>query len=88
MVMLISMCAETMKPTWGLRIAHAGIDPGITVVVPGLLDCRGMEAFLVRGCDGILPGCGETSTLSRGATLRACWLHGPQSTSDQPMGMG
>ena len=34
-----------------------------------------MEGFQLRGWYVILPGCGGTSTLSRGASLAARWLH-------------
>ena len=40
---------------------------------------------MIRGCEFILPGCGGTSTLSRGATLAACWVHETPSISNQPM---
>ena len=33
-----------------------------------------MEGFLIRGWKLILPGCGGTSALARGATLAARWL--------------
>ena len=36
-----------------------------------------MEEFLIRGWEFILPGCGGTSALARGATLAARWLHEP-----------
>ena len=47
-----------------------------------------MEGFLIRGRELILPGCGGTSTLSRGATLAARWLHSPQPISNQLVGWG
>ena len=43
-----------------------------------------MEGFLIRGWELILPGCGGTSALARGATLAAQWLH----ASNQPVGLG
>ena len=49
---------------------------------------RDMEGFRIRGYDPILPGCGETSTLARGATLAARWLHEPQPIRNQPVGLG
>ena len=47
-----------------------------------------MEGCLIRGFEIILPGCGGTSTLARGATLAARRLHEPQPTSNQPVGLG
>ena len=46
-----------------------------------------MEGFLIRGWEIILPGCGGTSALARGATLAARWLHEPQPISNQPVGL-
>ena len=46
-----------------------------------------MDLFVTRGCE-ILPGCGGTSALARGATLAARWLHEPQPISNHPMGLG
>ena len=46
-----------------------------------------MEGFMTRGWDLIHPVCRGTSTLPRGATLAARWLHEPEPTSDQPMGV-
>ena len=37
----------------------------------GFWSCRDMEGFLSRGWELILPGCGGTSALARGATLTA-----------------
>ena len=42
----------------------------------------------MRGWDIVLPGCGGTSMLSRGATLAARWLHEPQPISNQRVGLG
>ena len=42
-----------------------------------------MERFLTRGWEHILPGCGGTAALVRGATLAARWLHEPQSAITQ-----
>ena len=55
---------------------------------PGCWSCSDMEGFLIRGWDPIFPGCGGTSTLSRKATLAARWLHQPQPSSNQPVGLG
>ena len=38
---------------------------------------------MIRGWDLILPRCGETSTLARGATLDARWFTEPQSAIAQ-----
>ena len=54
---------------------------------PGSWRCRDMDLFVTRGCE-ILPGCGGTSALARGATLAARWLHEPQPISNHPMGLG
>ena len=43
-----------------------------------------MEGFLTRGWELILPGCGGTSALTRGAILVACWFHEPQPISNHP----
>ena len=40
------------------------------------------EGFLTREWDAILLGCGGTSTLARGPTFSAQWLHEPQPISD------
>ena len=40
-----------------------------------------MEGFLIRGWELVLPGCGETSTLARGAALAARWLHEPRQSA-------
>ena len=55
---------------------------------PGCWSCRNMEGFLIRRRDLILPGCGDTSTLTREETLAARWLHEPQSISNHPEGLG
>ena len=47
-----------------------------------------MEIFLTRGWELILPGCGGTSALARGATLAARWFHEPQLISDRPARLG
>ena len=47
-----------------------------------------MERLLTRGWEIIFPGCGGTSTLARGATLAARWLHEPQPISNHPWGWG
>ena len=46
-----------------------------------------MERFLIRGRKLILPGCGGTSALARGATLAPRWLHEPQPISHHPAGL-
>ena len=55
---------------------------------PDCWRCKCMEGFLIRGWELILRGCGGTSTLSRGATLAARWLHEPQPIRNQPVGLG
>ena len=52
---------------------------------PGCWSCRYMEGFLSRRWEIILPGCGGTSALARGATLAARWLHEPQPISNHPV---
>ena len=54
----------------------------------GCWGCRDMEGFLIWGWEHILPGCGGTSALARGATLAARWLHEPQPISNHPVGLG
>ena len=46
--------------------------------------CKDMEGLLIRGWEIILPGCGGTSALARGATLAARSLHEPQPISNHP----
>ena len=55
---------------------------------PGCWNCRDMDLFVTRGCEIILPGCGGTLALARGATLAARWIHEPQPISNHPMGLG
>ena len=55
---------------------------------PGCRCFRDTEGFLLRRWDLILPGCGGTSTLPRGETLAARWLHESQPISNQPVGVG
>ena len=55
---------------------------------PVWCSCKDMAGFLIRGWELILPGCGGTLTLARGATLPARWLHEPQPISNQPVGLG
>ena len=47
-----------------------------------------MERFLIRRGGPILPGCGGTSALARGAILAARWLHEPQPISNQLVAWG
>ena len=47
-----------------------------------------MEGFLTRGWELILPGCGGTAALARGASLATRWLHEPQPISNHPVGLG
>ena len=49
---------------------------------------RSMDGFLNRGWELIIPGCGGTSALTRGATLATRWLHEPQPISNHPVGLG
>ena len=44
---------------------------------PGCWSYGHTEALLIRGRDIIVPGCGGTLTLSRGATLTTRWLRDP-----------
>ena len=47
-----------------------------------------MEGLLIRRQNLILPECGGMSTLARGATLTARWLHEPQPISNRPVELG
>ena len=47
-----------------------------------------MDGFLNREFELILPRCGGTSTLARGATLAALWPHEPQPISNHPVRSG
>ena len=49
---------------------------------------KDMGGFLTRGWELILPECGGTSALSRGATLAAGWLHEPEPISNHLVGLG
>ena len=55
---------------------------------PGRWTCRDTEGFLIRGWELILPGCGGTSALARGATLAARGRHEPHRISCQPERLG
>ena len=70
---------------WGFHTLRGGIDPGD---LRFRWSCRFIEDFLTRGWELILPGCGRTSTLSRGETLAARWIHEPQVISNHPVGSG
>ena len=50
--------------------------------------CRYMGGVLIRGRDLILFVSGANSTLVRGETLAARWLHEPQPISNQLVGLG
>ena len=50
---------------------------------PGCWSSRGKQGFLIRGWEIILLGCGRTSTLARGETLAARWLHESQPISNE-----
>ena len=52
---------------------------------PGCCSCRDMEGFLSRGWEVILPGCGGTAALARGATLAARWLQLSSNTAQPPV---
>ena len=47
-----------------------------------------MEIFQIRRRHLNLPGCGENSTLARGATVATRSFFDPDSTSNQPVGLG
>ena len=69
---------------WGFHNVRGGIDLGDLRFRPRFLwSCRYMEGFLIRRRGLILLVSGGTSTLARGATLAACWLHEPQPISNQ-----
>ena len=61
---------------------------GSAFTSPDCWSCRCIKGFLIRGWELILPGCGGTSALARGATLAARWLHEPQPISNHPVGLG
>ena len=46
-----------------------------------------MEGRLIRGWEFIIPGCNDTTMLSRAAILTARRLHEPQPISNQPTGV-
>ena len=75
----------------GLRCPHSAgryRPGGSTFLSPGCWSRRDVEAFLTRGWERLLAGCGEISALARGATLPARWLHEPQPISNHSMGLG
>ena len=61
---------------------------GCALSSPGCWSCRDMEGVLIRGWKRTLPGRGGTSALTRGATLAARRLHGPQPISNHLLGLG
>ncbi|CAM9258974.1 unnamed protein product, partial [Laminaria digitata] len=50
--------------------------------------CRCIERLMMRRCIPVLPGRGQISTLPRGATSSARWLHKPQPISNLPERLG
>ena len=67
---------------WGLHTVRCEIDPGDLRFRPR----AGTEGFMTRRWSLIFPWCGKTSTLSRGETIDARQLYGPQPISNQPLG--
>ena len=58
---------------------------GPLLLSPGCWNCKCMKGFMIRGWEYIFPGFGETSALTRGATLAVRWLQEPQQFSGQPI---
>ena len=50
--------------------------------------CRDIEGFLIRRWELIIPGCGGTLALARGATLAARSLREPQPIGNHPVRLG
>ena len=72
----------------GLGFLHAAerYRPGGSAFTSsGSWNCRGMEVFLTREWELILPGCGGTTALAEGATFAARWFHEPQPISNHPL---
>ena len=95
----LSPCADSMSPSpqpitnppvgfgFPRRVGHRPV--GSPFSSPwGCWICKDLEGFLIRRWDLILPGCGGTSTLARGATLAAHWLNELQPISNHPVGLG
>ena len=59
---------------WGFHTLRGGIDPGDRCVRPRIVGVKRDGGSSQPGMKFILPGCGGTSTLARGATLAARWL--------------
>ena len=70
---------------FGRPHAAGSIDPGDVRYRPRVVKVVDMEGFLNRGWELILPGCGGTSALARGATLAALWLREPQAIRNHPV---
>ena len=88
-----NLSAISNQPVWlGFPHRAGGYQTGGSALSsPGCWVCRYMGGLLIRGGAIILRGCGGTSTLSRGATLAARWLHEPDqrsAISNQPKGWG
>ena len=73
---------------WGFHTLRGGIDTGDLHFRPRFSRVVETEGFLTWGWELILPGCGATSALARGATLAARWLPEPQPISSHPVGLG
>ena len=67
---------------------RGGIDPRDLRFRPQVVGIgyKYLEGFLIGGWELILPGCGGTSALARGATLAARRLHEPQTISNHLVG--
>ena len=81
--------SATTQWGWGFHALRGGIDPGdmrFGLRVVGVVDI--WKWFLMRGWEIILPGCGGTSALARGATLAARLLHEPPPINKHLVGLG
>ena len=61
---------------------------GCAFASPRFLVCRYIGEFLTRRWELILPVCGVTSAMDRGATLTARWRHEPREISNHPVELG
>ena len=71
-------CLHALQSTIMVNIVYTEL--GFTHTSRGAVSTVGspswyLEGYMIWGCDLILPGYGATSTLVRGATLAASWLH-------------
>ena len=87
---MIPSPSATSQCGWSFHTLRGNIDMGGPCFRPQSvgISCRYMEGFVIRGYNPVLPWCGGTATLARGATLASLGLHEPQPNSNHPFGLG